>query len=422
MHYQKLKICLLSYRSNPYSGGQGIYVKFLSKALVEMGHEVDVMSSEPYPELDSRVKLIKIPGLNLFGKKNHVTAIRAKNLLSFTDFFEWFSMLTGGFPEPYTFGRRILKYFKKNTPCYDVIHDNQSLSFAILKLQEIGWPLITTIHHPISTDLKIAIEHEPRWQYRLLINRWHSFLKMQKKVAAQLNHVVTVSESSKKDIGSDFNVPLENITVVHNGIDTEIFSPQPKTPRAPYTVVATASADAPLKGLDYLLKAIAELKNEFPTIQLNVIGKINEDGASSRLIKELDLKDHVNFFSDLETNEIVSLYASATCAVVPSIYEGFGLPAAEAMACKVPVVSTDGGALPEVVGSAGLLVPARNKAALKDAISKFLHHPELRTEYAEKGRQRIVDNFSWQECAKQMEDLYRNVIQTADRNHVSRNY
>ena len=139
-----LKVCLLGYRSNPYSGGQGIYIKFLSKALVDAGHSVDVISGEPYPELDERVRLIKLPGLNLFEANNHVTALRPKHLLSYTDFFEWFSMLTGGFPEPYTFGRRLVRYFKRNRPGYDIVHDNQSLCYGTLKLQKMGVPVITT--------------------------------------------------------------------------------------------------------------------------------------------------------------------------------------------------------------------------------------------------------------------------------------
>ncbi len=177
----KLKICLLGYRSNPYSGGQGIYIRYLSKALVKQGHQVDVISGEPYPILDPGVNLIKLPGLNLFEADNHVTALRPRHLLSYTDFFEWFSMFTGGFPEPYTFGRRLVKYFRRHKPDYDIVHDNQSLCFGLLKLQNTGIPLVATIHHPITSDLHIALGNTDDWKLRLLIRRWHSFLGMQKK-------------------------------------------------------------------------------------------------------------------------------------------------------------------------------------------------------------------------------------------------
>ena len=107
-----LRIALLGYRSNPYSGGQGVYIKYLSRALTALGHEVDVISGEPYPELDANVRLIKLPGLNLFEAPNHVTALRLRHLRSATDFFEWLSMLSGGFPEPYTFGRRVERWLR----------------------------------------------------------------------------------------------------------------------------------------------------------------------------------------------------------------------------------------------------------------------------------------------------------------------
>ena len=189
-----LKICLLGYRSNPYSGGQGIYMRYLSKALVEAGHQVDVISGPPYPELDERVKLIKLPSLNLFEQDSHILALKPRHLLSYTDFFEWFSMLTGGFAEPYTFGRRLQHYFQKNKPDYDIVHDNQSLCYGTLYLQENSVPLVTTIHHPITSDLEIALGNTDSWKLRLLIRRWHSFIRMQKKVVSKLNHIVTVSE------------------------------------------------------------------------------------------------------------------------------------------------------------------------------------------------------------------------------------
>ena len=419
MENKRLKICLLSYRSNPRSGGQGVYIKFLSKALVDLGHQVDVISSEPFPELDSSVKLIKIFGLNLFEKGNHVTALRFKHLFSFTDFFEWLSMLTGGFAEPYTFGRRVLKHLKNNHADYDIIHDNQSLSYALISLKKKGWPVFATIHHPISLDLKIALDHEKRWQYKLLINRWHYFLRMQKRVARQIDHIVTVSESSKKDITRDFNVAKENITVVNNGIDTEIFKPLPQIERVAETIMTTSSADSPLKGLPYLLKAVAGLTEEFPNLHLNILGKLNQGGAASKLIEELELGSKVSFFSDISTSEIVMLYAKASCAVVPSLYEGFGLPAGEAMACEVPVVSTDGGALPEVVGEAGLIVSAGDHQALGESIAYFLRSADLRKEYGKKGRERIVKKFSWYRCAKQMESIYLKSLETSGIDYVS---
>lgn len=406
----KLKICLLGYRSNPYSGGQGIYLKFLSKALVERGHRVDVISGEPYPELDDRVRLIKLPGMNLFETDNHVTALRPRHLLSYTDFVEWFSMLTGGFAEPYTFGRRLVQYFKRHRPDYDIVHDNQSLCYGTLQLQKMGVPLLTTIHHPITSDLRIALQSAENWKMRLLVRRWHSFLRMQKKVVRQLDNLVTVSEASRTDIATDFSVPEQSLKIVHNGIDTEAFKPLPHIQREPHTVMATASADAPLKGLDYLIHAIAQLQSELPDLKLNVLGRLKEDGDTAKLIKRLHVGHRVHFHSGLTTEEVAELYARATCAVVPSIYEGFGLPAGEAMACGVPIISTDGGALPEVVGDAGITVPTRDAGAIASAIRVMLDDDTLRDKFASRGRQRILDKFSWAVAAEEMEKLYRRII------------
>ena len=176
-----LNIALLGYRSNPYSGGQGIYLHYLSKALLEAGHRVDVISGPPYPHLVPGVRLIKLPSLDLYNEPNHVTALRWKHLKSFTDTFEYFDMLTGGFPEPYTFGRRLTKYFRAMKPAYDIIHDNQSLCYGTLALQR-DYPLVTTVHHPITSDRELALASATGRREKLLIKRWHSFIGMQRSV------------------------------------------------------------------------------------------------------------------------------------------------------------------------------------------------------------------------------------------------
>ena len=409
----RLRIALLGYRSNPYSGGQGIYLKYLSRALADLGHRVDVISGEPYPDLDPDVSLIKLPGLNLFEQDNHVTALRPRHLLSATDSFEWFSMLTGGFPEPYTFGRRLLKHLRRHHGNYDIVHDNQSLSHALLQLQNGGQyspSLVTTIHHPITWDRDIALNHARDRSERLLIRRWHHFLRMQTRVARQLQHVVTVSERSKTDICDAFGIAPERVTVVHNGIDSDAFAPQPGVRRAPARLISTASADQPLKGTQHLIPALAKVKRSHPDVELVMIGRPKPGGRTEQLIQNMNLGDTIRFVHGLTTEEIVQLYAESTVAVVPSEYEGFGLPAGEAMASGVPVVSTDGGALPEVVGDAGIVVPARDPGALADAIVKLLDNEPLRARLAHAGRRRIVNHFSWAQAAVNVSDLYASIL------------
>ncbi|MEO0437045.1 MAG: glycosyltransferase family 4 protein [Pseudomonadota bacterium] len=408
-----LKIALLGYRSQPFGGGQGIYLRYLSKALVEAGHQVDVISGPPYPILDEGVRLIQIPSLDLFA--NGLASLRPRHLLSYSDTVEWLSKLTGGFAEPYTFGRRVRKYLHKHGRHYDLIHDNQSLSYGVLKLQSDGFPLVTTVHHPITNDRRIALRAARGWRERLLVKRWHSFLHMQGKVIKRLRNVITVSEQSRQDIAQDFGLSIERIGLIYNGIDTEVFRPLEAPSGDTLRLMATASADAPLKGLRYLLKAYAALLAEFPTLELLVVGQPQVGGKTDRLLDRLGLRQRVQFVTGVSTDELVSMYSQATVAVVPSIYEGFGLPAGEAMACAVPVVSTDGGALPEIVGDAGVIVPSANAEALTAALSRLLRDQEERERLAKAGRQRILENFSWHVCASQLLDYYRRVIADANR-------
>jgi glycosyltransferase involved in cell wall biosynthesis len=410
---EPLNIALLGYRSQPFGGGQGIYLHYLSKALVEAGHSVDVLSGPPYPELDPRVRLIRIPSLNLF--VHGLGSLRPRHLLSLTDMIEWCSKLTGGFAEPYTFGRRVRAYLHRHGSAYDLIHDNQSLSYGVLKLQDEGFPLVTTVHHPITLDLRIALRAAQGFPERLLVRRWHSFLRMQGRVIRRLKHVVTVSECSRRDIARDFRRPMERVDVIHNGIDTAVFRPHPEIERSSRKLMATASADAPLKGLRYLLKAYAALLATYPDLELLVVGKPQPGGKTEQLLRRLDIEDRVEFVSGISTGELVRRYAEATVAVVPSIYEGFGLPAGEAMACGVPVVSTDGGALPEIVGDAGMVVPAADAQSLAAAISELLENPGKREQLSSAGRARITATFSWTVCAEELVSYYRRVIADADR-------
>jgi glycosyltransferase involved in cell wall biosynthesis len=407
---RSLRIALLGYRSNPFSGGQGIYISALARALTDLGHRVDVISGPPYPELDEDIPLVRIPSLDLYAAENHVTALRPRHFRSLTDLGEYFSMLTGGFPEPWTFGRRLVKWMRRHGSGYDVVHDNQSLCHGLLELQDLGLPVVATIHHPIQRDREIALAHATGWRERLLIRRWHAFIGMQEQVVRRLEHVVTVSSASRDDIASAFRIPASNIDVVHNGIDTDAFRPLPAIRREEALLMTVASADQPLKGLSYLLEALARLRRTRPELRLRVIGRLREDSDTGARIEALGLQDAVEFRSGLSREALVECYARATIAVVPSLYEGFGLPAGEAMACGVPVVSTRGGALAEVVGDAGALVPPGDSRALAAAIDGLLDDPARRTGLAARGRTRVLEHFSWRVAARRMTAYYEEVL------------
>ena len=404
-----LKIGLLSYRSHPYSGGQGIYVKHLSKALAELGHEVDVISGQPYPELDERVNLVKLPSLNIFEEEDRFRSFKMNYLMNPLSLFEWFSVMTGGFPEPYTYGVRVNRYLKKRLGDYQIIHDNQSLSYALLHIQQ-NFPLVTTIHHPITRDHKLELENAKNWKQRLSSNRWHGFLRMQKKVAPSLKAIITPSHSSKIDISNEFSVNKDFIDVVHNGIDTETFKPNDNKKRIKNRIITTASADVPLKGLKYLINALPKIISLYPDTELVVIGRAKNNGETMKLIKKLNLLPHIHFKSNLKEEDIVDLYASAELAVIPSLYEGFGFGAGEAMSCGVPLISTLSGGLEDIVKGSCYEIEPGSSVQIENAVIDLFDNEEEMKRVALLGRKRILEKFNWRQAAKGYLAIYEREI------------
>lgn len=410
-----LKILILSYRSAPFGGGQGIYVKDLSQALVNLGHEVTVFSGPPYPELDKKIVLIQSPGLNLFEtfnfKDRFFKFINHKDKTT-SDFYEFFSVLFGGFPEMRTFGVRAKKHVLKNK--YDLVIDNQSVSYGMEYIQ-ILTPLIEVIHHPITMDLKYELSTSNNLIYRFSRHRWYSFLRMQKKVAPLLKNILTPSNNSKKDISKEFHVKPENISVIHNAVDSNIFRPYPEIKNLPQRLITTASADVPLKGLDFSLYALADLSKEFQDIELLVIGTLRKGGHTDRLIKKLNLNDRVTFKTGITKDEIAQEYAKSSVAIVSSLYEGFGYPVAEAMSCSIPLIATDVASIPEITDNFAILIPPKDSDAIRDSIRKILLEPDLYNKVAAKGRLHIKNKFNWQTIGKQYEELMNKVI----KNHTT---
>ena len=404
-----LRILLPSYRSDPHTGGQGIYMRLISKALVDLGHHVDVISGPPYPELDPRIGLIKLPSLDMYARENPIACLNGEIMGNKTDLFEWWSHNWGGFPEPYTFGVRMADYMRDKIDQYDIMHDNQTLCYGMLDVRDMGLPVVGTIHHPITKDRRIDIAHA-KWPWiKFLKWRWYSFLNMQMKVARALDPLIVVSDSTKRDVHKDFKIPMQRMVRIHHGIDHELFTPQPHITRRKNRLMATASADVPLKGLIYLIRAYHMLLADHPDLELVVVGRLRE-GQTMDELNRLGIRDRVKFISGLSGEDIRDLYAEATIAVSPSVYEGFGFPAGEALSCGVPLVATDGGSLPEVVGDAGIVVPHSNPPALARAIDGLLRDEERRADMSVKARQHILDNFKWERCARDVVQLYRQTI------------
>ena len=409
---QKLNIAILSYRSAEFGGGQGVYVKDISKALQSAGHNVEVISGPPYPNLDNGIKLIKLPGLNLFETfsfKDRLRKIHKKRDKSLSDYYEFISVLLGGFPEPKTFGYRANKFLSKNN--YDVIIDNQSISYGMLNIQKNN-PFIEIIHHPITFDFKFELAASKKIKYKISRYRWYSFLRMQKKVAPKIKNIITPSHSSKEGIIEEFDCSKDAVTVINNGLDTDEFSPIESVTPDPFRLITTASADVPLKGLDYSLRALKLLKKEFPKIHLIVIGKIKQGGHTERLIRKLNISDSVFFKSNLSKNDIKELYASSSIAIVSSLYEGFGYPVIEAMSCEIPLIATNVSSIPELTSSFATLINSKDENAIEKNVKNILLNYKSYKERAIRGRNHIKQTFNWDKITSEYEKAIHKAIRS----------
>ncbi|ROO83219.1 glycosyltransferase involved in cell wall biosynthesis [Actinocorallia herbida] len=414
-----LRIALLSYRSKPHCGGQGVYLRHLSRELVDLGHTVEVFSGQPYPVLDREsITLTKIPSLDLYNDENPFRTPSLGEFRDWIDVLEFAHMRTGGFPEPLTFSLRILRALKKRRRDFDVVHDNQVLGLGNLGIPKV-LPLVTSIHHPISQDRKIELDAARKiggWtgikQYFGKI-RWYGFVRMQAYVSARIGRILTVSSSSKRDIAKDFRTDPGRIHVLPLGVDTGIFHPRgPREERVPGRIVAMASADSPLKGVDVLLRAVAKLATE-RDVHLVVVSRPQKDGPTEKLVKELALGEKVRFVSGVSDEELGDLLASAEIAVVPSRYEGFSLPAVEHMASGTPLVASAAGALPEVVGDAAVLVEPGDVEELAGALRRLHDSPEERARVGEAGYRRVQERYTWSAVAKATVEHYRAAIASA---------
>ena len=408
----KLRIAFLIYRGNPRCGGQGVYTRHLTRELMNLGHSVEVFAGPPWPELDEGVGFTAVRGLDLYRDPDPFRIPARSEFTSLADVAEFAVMMTGGFGEPLAYSMRIEKILAERRGDFDIIHDNQCMGPGILKLHREGWPLLETLHHPITVDRSIALDHaETAWK-RYTTRRWFGFLRMQVRVVKQLPAVLTVSHNSKVDINAQMRVPLNRLTVVPVGVDASVFRPYDDVVKKKGRLMVTSSSDVPMKGLVPLLEATAKLRVE-RDIDLIVIGQPNPKGRVAATIERLGLGDIVTTITGVSDDALARLYGEAEGAIVPSLYEGFSLPAIEAMSCAVPVVATTGGALPEVVGvsgETGLLVEPNNPEALVEAIRSLLDDATLRQRLGDNGRQRVIERFTWQVTARGTAACYEAIL------------
>ena len=365
-----LRVALVSYRSKAHVGGQGIYLRHLSRELAALGHHVEVYSGQPYPELEPGPVLRTLPSLDLYREPDPFRTPKLSEYRDWIDVLEFLWMKTGAFPEPFTFSLRLRRALLARLADFDLVHDNQVLAYGLLALPRAGMPLVTSIHHPISVDRRIELK-AARGLSKLAKWRWYSFVRMQARVARRCGTILTASQSSAADICRDFGAAPESVAT--------------------------------------LLRAFAKLATE-RDVHLVVVGRPGQGGPTERLVAELALGDKVRFAHGISDAELAELAASAQVAVVPSLYEGFSLPAVEHMASGTPLIVSRTGALPEVVGDTAVMVQPGDPEELIAALRDLLDSPQRRAQLGEAAWRRVQERFAWPAVARATVTEYERAI------------
>lgn len=407
-----MKVLIVGYRGNPYCGGQGIYIYNLSKELAKLGAEVDVIVGPPYPDpLEEWATVYKIENLNIWSiKTKDIPYEKLKRIFSPWNFADYVLTRLHMFPEMETFSFRTFFALKKilKTKRYDIIHDIQSLGWATVPMKGYGIPIVTTVHHPLTKDREADLMgNRGLWDKTTTILFYP--LVMQSFVIKRLDRIITSFKEGIDELQKAFGVKRERVSVVYNGMDVDLFQNTGEK-REENALLFVGNTEDSKKGLVYLFEAMTMLPE-------NITLTIVDDGppkkmSAADMIKKYNLGHRVKFTGKLTYEALVSMYSRKTILVMSSLFEGFGLPAVEAMSCKTPVVVTTAGSLKEVVSpDCGILVPPKDPAALKDAIIKLLGDKKLREKMGENGRKRAVENFSWPVAAKNTLEVYRDVVE-----------
>jgi glycosyltransferase involved in cell wall biosynthesis len=406
-----MKVLLLCYRGSPFCGGQGIYLYYLSRELARLGVSVDVMVGPPYPEpLDEWATVYKVENLNIWAvKTKDFGRSRFRRVFSTWNFIDYLLTRFHFFSEMETFTMRVFFILKKilKTNTYDIIHDINSLGWGLLLVRKYGIPVISTIHHPLTRDRDAdLISNETFWEKMTTLLFYP--LMMQRFVIKRLDRVITSSKEGIDELNRAFGLRRENISVVYNGMDVESFRNTGER-REGRSVLFVGNTEDQKKGIRFLMEALAGLPEDV-TLTIVDEGPPKKEYAT-RLAREFGVLHRVSFTGRVDGRDMAGLYSRKAVLVMSSLYEGFGLPAAEAMACETPVVATRAGALPEVVdGTCGILVQPGDSRQLRDAILKVLEEPEMGLRMGTNGRKRAAENFSWETAAKNTLEVYIDVL------------
>jgi glycosyltransferase involved in cell wall biosynthesis len=406
-----MRICLLCYRANPYCGGQGIYLKYVAEELARQGHDVHAIVGPPWPLPMKGVTVHRLENRQYFIKKG-LEIVDTQNpfdIFSPLNAYEYVSTRLNSFSEINAFSIRAFLYLKNISRKiqFDIIHDNQCLGYGLLLMKSLGIPVIATIHHPLSIDLENVIERGASFMSKAKAVMFYPIV-MQKIVSKRLDHIITVSEDSKLMNNKHFGVPLEKQTVAYNGLDRTIFRPLVGVKRKKGKILFVGNVEDGKKGFAYAVKALPLVTHD---VSLTVVdGGAPHHQKTDLLLKNLGIGHKVHFTGKITEDELVRHYNEAQLVLVPSTYEGFGFPAAEAMSCGAPVIASDGGALPEVLGDAGIVVPCRDHRALADAINRALADKKMLVRMSKEGIVRVKEHFTWEKAVHTMVEVYEKNI------------
>jgi glycosyltransferase involved in cell wall biosynthesis len=409
-----MKVCVTSYRGNMYSGGQGIYLYYLTRELARLGHDVTILVGPPYPAPMPWARVIKIPNENFYAvKTDWLPRPSPWAIFQPMNFYEFATTRLWFFPEMFAFSIRAyhkLVELYRSGERFDVIHDNQCLGWGHILMKAFGAPVIASIHHPLGMDRAADFEQTQGLLERARRVAFYPFF-MQPVVSRRMDLWISGSKDSAEAVANTFDLDRKKMRVIYDGVDEAVFNLCEDVEKIPGRLIFVGNTEDRKKGILYLMQAMSMLPKD---VNLMVV-----DGCSkwkffaNDLIEKYKLQGRVEFLARIPAEQLAEEYSRSEVAVVPSVYEGFGLPAAEAMACGVPVVSSDGGALPEVVGhdGDGIIVPRKNARALADAVKKLLGDPVLRAEMGRRGYKRVMGRFTWKQMAVGTAGVYEEAME-----------
>jgi len=416
-----MKICFVMYQGNMYSGGQGVYLHYMTRELVRMGHEVHVISGRPYPWLVDGVVHHRLHTYSFWaflnGRDEHAYD-HAHNPIEFFhpwNFYEFASTRASLGSLFFTFSVRAYRKFaeieREHGP-FDLVHDNQTLGYGILAMKRLmGKKVVASLHHPLAIDKVNNMREARNVVSRAVKELWFPW-RMQSYVANRIDMVLTGSRNSALSVSESMDIPLEHIRQTPYGVDHEIMRPLPDVEREPGTILFVGDSEDRNKGARFLIDACAKLAQEMDFRLLFKDKKEQDMKVVPPLVWKYGLNRYVEYIPRLSTDELVTLYNRAQIVVSPSLYEGFGLPAAEAMACGAAVVATTAGAFPEFIedGRTGVLVPPGDPDALAAAIKSLLCDPERCARIGGAATEHIRANFTWERTARETVGLYEEVL------------